>query len=1621
MPTKTDRILSYLPRIFKTAPRPAVLYPVADAFGNELLLAENSLAAIMLAHWVDFADKNALEIEDLAKLAALYGLAPWTDESGQTLETVEEFREHLKRYIRTFLEGTVTVQGILRITAEALALRIADAPEDLDRWWTRGQDSVVTVGSPGNEAAAQLNFEHSSASGSPALPAQVMGSVDLSEGINLQDTNILRLKIDGVLEEINLTAKLAPDAKLTLEDIIKTINEAPRVPIASRQGNYLKLASPTSGPTSKLEVINGPHDAVPRLLGLAPRSYHGAEATAARYEGTPKLHNPIDLTNERYLRLEIDRKHLQEIDCAGNDAAHTTLDQVRDKINNAFPGLTVASHDGEHLILNSPSKGFASVISVQPPAAQNAATKLLGVPAFFKAGLDALPARADSNRDLRGRIDLSERANLRLRIDGAASVNINCAGVEPEKTERVEIVAAINAALKSPAAFITERSISIASPTTGPTSEIVFEQPKTGDATFDIFGVGSLSFQGTEATVARLTAAPVFTGKGLDVRANYLLLLAIDGGAHVTLDLRQAARAIEQLRALPLDRVAEFINESLGGIKVASTDGQHLFLTSTRTGSISRLEIVPRETRQNRRFVTRATVIDEAARDVFGFFARESRGTAAVGARLLGERDLSLSADLTNTRFLRLRVDGSPALEIDCAGPRPRATTLAEIVSQINQALKAHGQAKDLATHDGKHLVLISPTLGASSQLAIEPPRAALDKVLGLEPGTTRGTDATTVRFTSTVDLTGGIDLQPNAAVKLGIDGAAPVEIVVGGATPGRRTPFDIVNAINTAFHAAVASSDGRRVELRSAKKGPESSIKFEAPAANDVTKEILGIVGPREYHGAAASPARVIGLTDLNAAVDLSVFRTLVIAFDGGPAQKFDCAAKAADAKLATLAEIVNSIGPTIASASPDGKLILSSPGTGETAQIKLEPFDEGDASNVLFGDIPLTSAGTTSLPAVITGANSLHLPVNLSRRGLLRIAVDGGSPVDIDIAGAVPAKTSLDEIINQINRAFPILATADADDKLQLTSPTTGSESKLSLQPLRFLDVVEYPLETAPPQTETVKHNGSWSIVNHGVAQSYAEIRITAPQGTVGPSVVNSGLGWSVHLFVVLERGETARLFRDAQLGLQAEVIAVDGHAYPIAPSQLLVGPLGPQAIVPFEKYWTLAGDGSQPSLQLNNPQAPDIVLLNSLSSGAAVTVEVRESDISSLPAQTIGTDGELGQLVGRLMAYHDGFQLVDASGAPIAELLAGPNIYLRTYLDMVVKVSGVIHSGTPPVLLVKRIVNLFDVKLHGKAGDEEYLRVSIGAGTSDEDSLVFQINVGFDQAPSSRLVRAEELDKATVLNLPVGKSNFRYLDCLGSRFDFAHFDRSRFPDGVCGERGIFDVSRFSNSPPERISAVFASADPFSDPPVKIEFRWNKFSAGSFTVNLPADLLPRFGGRFDDARFGQEKDDSELFEKAVAEPLKDERFLVKLISPESGQGSEFVKAKTAETVELGWTAAEMPFRQPQFLTLGGPGRAARLYLKEKGRNVLIKLEAKEEGAWGNEIAVSARQVGPAIYDVSVFYRGACFEQARSIVMGAVKQTVSELLEPGPSGVLQAKAAGVRADVTRDRADYHS
>jgi hypothetical protein len=380
----------------------------------------------------------------------------------------------------------------------------------------------------------------------------------------------------------------------------------------------------------------------------------------------------------------------------------------------------------------------------------------------------------------------------------------------------------------------------------------------------------------------------------------------------------------------------------------------------------------------------------------------------------------------------------------------------------------------------------------------------------------------------------------------------------------------------------------------------------------------------------------------------------------------------------------------------------------------------------------------------------------------------------------------------------------------------------------------------------------------------------------------------------------------------------------------------------------------------------------------------------------------------------------------------LRAGPHANLIAFEGQVVKVAGPLYAGTPPLLVVQTITRLFDVTIsaetcEGASVIERYLRVSIGVGAMAEDSLVRSISAGSKAAPASTLVSAVELDKSTILSLPRGKTSFRYLDCLGSRFDRARFDHSYFPDGVCGEPGIFDVSCFAQVPPDAVEAVFAAKDRTADPPVKITVQWVTYDAGAFVVNLPADLPPRFGGRFNEARFGQTKGAPELYSNAVAEPQSDDRFLVKLINDKfigtlRNVPSNLVTAEVTARVDLGWVPVKMPFRKPQFLTLGRPGRPARLYLAEEGLSGFIKLEARADGATGNEIAVSARQVGPAIYDVAVIFGGSSFENACAAALGQpLGNSAAALLKPGPIGLLQARAAGVRVEVTRDRAFFQA
>ena len=289
MPTKTDRILGYLPRTFSPAPVNSPLRAIVDAFGSELQKAENSLAVVMQSHWVDHADRGAKIIDDLACLASLYGLAPRADEG------VEEFREHLKRHVRTFIEGPATVQGILRTAAETLGIHIDDDYHHMDSWWMRGNDYLETM-EPRGEDAAQYIFGSGSmkSRGEAAMPAAVRGAVDLSSPSDLRGGSMLGLIVDGGDQvQINLAEGAENLSAVSLAEIRDAINEKTTA-VASDDGRYLTISSPTKGPGSSLDVLDLPGDAAGAVLGLPPRIYHGNDESPAEVTGTEDLSGGAD-------------------------------------------------------------------------------------------------------------------------------------------------------------------------------------------------------------------------------------------------------------------------------------------------------------------------------------------------------------------------------------------------------------------------------------------------------------------------------------------------------------------------------------------------------------------------------------------------------------------------------------------------------------------------------------------------------------------------------------------------------------------------------------------------------------------------------------------------------------------------------------------------------------------------------------------------------------------------------------------------------------------------------------------------------------------------------------------------------------------------------------------------------------------------------------------------------------------------------------------------------------------------------------------------------------------------------------------------------------------------------
>ena len=937
MTTNADRILANLPPTFAPLPRPTAISALADAFGGELLQAENTLAAMMFAHWVDYADANGDVLADLTSIAKLYGLAPRDD------ETIEGFRQHLKRYILTFLEGTVTVRGICRVVAEALGLVVAD--DQLDAWWSRQPSSLLTTVDAAADDAATLLFGVPAVSvrGAAARPATFAGSVDLSRPVDLRGRSLLSLTIDGGDPvTFDLAAHLDP-ASADVGAVVSALGALAGI-AAEARGGRLAIWSATAGAASTLELGEIDGDAAPAILGIAPRDYAGTAAARAQITGTTDLATTLDMTTQRYLRLAIDESSRYEIDCAGAVAAATTPAEVVAAIQ-AAAGPGVAALAGQRLTISSPTPGLAGTVALLTPTTSAATRLLFGDADTYARGRDAAPARVSGAVDLSAGVDLSQRANLAITIDAAGPLVVNCAGAIPRKTTAGEIARAINAAFGAQVAAQNGLTVTLTSGITGPDGRIRLGTATADDALDLIFGFAPRRAAGADPVPASFTGTASLAG-GADLRALHRVQVCVDDSAPVVVDF--AAAGLGRANVTPAEITAAI--DAAAGVHIASTDGTHITLGSSLAGEQGSVAIVPIETTLVRAFVSRAFPIDEASSTVLGTSTVSAQGSAVTRATLTGGVELHDGLDLRGPQFLGIALDGAPPRSVDVTANSARA--FAVLLSEVVQAIDAAFRTDGLASVADDHLVLTSPTSGSAGSVSLSPGAGdAAPVIFGLPPQVVHGSDARRVIFTGLTDLSQRVDLSAADRVHLVIDGIDSGDFSCAGGDPAHTSVAEITGRINAALGGTYASTDGTFLRLGSALAGQAGSIAFLAPAGRDATQKIFGIPAGRTYHGDDATPAVLTGTVDLPAPLDLSAAPLLRLAVDDLAPVLIDCRGSDQPAQIA--ANITKAFGdhPPATATVSGGRLVVTAASTGAASRIALQAAGDKDASATLFG----------------------------------------------------------------------------------------------------------------------------------------------------------------------------------------------------------------------------------------------------------------------------------------------------------------------------------------------------------------------------------------------------------------------------------------------------------------------------------------------------------------------------------------------------------------------------------------------------------------------------------------------------------------------------------------------
>lgn len=1469
--SKTERILSYLPPIYRPARDRSPLRAVVDSVGRRLLEAENLLFEVMRAHWVDFADQGGDQIRDLARLAALFGLAPRDDED------VETFRMHLKSYIQSYLRGTATPPGILRLAASTLALSLEEdlepAPGD--------RHPLVELHPRGDDAAVRLlGFRTGEARGNPPAPARLVGTRDLSKTIELGDARELLLSIDGDTIGRVKFDQLDP-REATVWDVARLINSAlgdpdnPALPaVAGHDGHTLELRSRVPGPDGEIEIGSPSGDASDALLGTAPRSYQGADARSARVTGT-RDHAPfggipvVDLSRVRYLRLALDGGAPFEIDCAGDDPQATTLDEVCQRINSAA-GATVATHDGHRLSLASPTTGPSSRLELHPAPANDARDRLLGPGARrINRGAVAAPARLVGRADLRAAIDLRVHGLLHLTIDGqereidfSDPTRANPAGVTA-----AEIVERLNQEFGATVASTDGQFITLTSPTTGAGGliEILIASDPAKDAASLILGVVPRTYRGTSPTRARLEGLALFqAGATLDLRLQRRLYLSVDSGPLLAIDC--AGPDPEQTT---LQQAADAINDAAGTTVaiVEEVPGpetlERLQLQSPSVGATSAIVVRAPDEVERRFFYTRARVREDAATALFGFAAADIRGRLPEPARLQGTADLRRGADLRVTHTLRLQVDDHAPLDIRVANPeRPMVTLLEHIVDTINSRLKAErGIAGPVASLRDGRLELTSPTEGPEGRIRVGASTAsdAGPALFGLAPGSgSSGRDPERVVFAGMGDLARGLDVSTTYRLRVAIDDRPLTEIDLRNAVPAGSPPIlspgQVAAAINQSLIGDYASHDGRHIILASKKTGNASRVRIEPIAPNDATQAVFGLNVAREYVGQEGAAARLSGAADLSEGVDLRERRHLSLEVDGTLVADIDCAGRdTGPSQLANIMARINTalnlqLNPAFKNArneaerqqarkeyvgQVDGRLFVQSATVGAASAVVLRQSSAADARRQVLGDAPAEAYGKAGQPAVLTGNARLSRPLDLGKRSLIKLRVDEGEIRTIDCAGTNPARTFIDEAIERINAVFPGLARLDDQRRLVLSAAR-----RVELLGLRHFSLFEFaPVPVTSPEQE-IRHGTGWTVFNESV--------------------------------------------RDE----------------------------------PFE--WTL-----------------------------------RSLSGVDRPRLTAG----------------DSRAWVQFSGA----VPAGSTLRVRHEPNG--RLAGTLETpGLPPR-------NVSD-RLQGEGGD--------------------------------------------ALLLPVGESRWHYSDCYGDRYNEGYYGSrrrrtklkvlpARYAGGAsCHAPGVYNQSRFYDPDTPGTESVYAAKGAVLRAQATSSFRYEVHRAGNFELELPADLPPQFGGRYGVARYAASRRDesgnpapdgqipenvrrSYTYFDAIFDQPEDPQALDEQIKHQPGP----VLARVELIPDAGVPIYAVPFKTDRPLVGGDATNAARCYLTQPGVEGVVELKAREPGEWGNLIRVSAPESEvPGAFNVTILYTGQeVYENAR--------QKVAEQ-------VAFARAAGIAFTVTR-------